>query len=98
MAVVAVAAAGALDVLDRGVRGFRAGVGDPGVVEGPADENICRAVTDRPRPVSPCRDPQTRSRHDQQHPGPQGWITGVYGAVLKKISRKTFGEVPEPLP
>jgi hypothetical protein len=28
---------------------------------------------------------------------PKAEITGVYGAVLKKISRKMFGEVPEPL-
>src|SRR5918998_2245798 len=28
---------------------------------------------------------------------PKAEITGVYGAVLKKIGRKMFGEVPEPL-
>lgn len=28
---------------------------------------------------------------------PQAQITGVYGAVLKKICRKMFGQVPEPL-
>ncbi|WP_214369913.1 carboxymuconolactone decarboxylase family protein [Pseudonocardia sp. H11422] len=28
---------------------------------------------------------------------PKAEVTGVYGAVLKKISRKMFGEVPEPL-
>lgn len=46
--------------------------GDPGVDEGQADVDICSAVTDRPRPVSPCRDQQTRRRHDQQHPDSQG--------------------------
>ena len=28
---------------------------------------------------------------------PQAEITGVYGAVVKRFSRKMFGEVPEPL-
>ena len=28
---------------------------------------------------------------------PQAELTGVYGAVVKRISRKMFGEVPEPL-
>src|SRR5215475_15000107 len=28
---------------------------------------------------------------------PQAELTGVYGAVVKRMSRKMFGEVPEPV-
>ena len=28
---------------------------------------------------------------------PKAEITGVYGAVMKRVSKRMFGEVPEPL-
>ena len=28
---------------------------------------------------------------------PKAEITGLYGAVLKRVGKKMFGEVPEPL-
>jgi hypothetical protein len=32
---------------------------------------------------------------EEQVMEPRGEITGVYGAVLKRFTRKMFGEVPE---
>ena len=40
----------------------------------------------------------SRRNHDQQHhPDPEGRVTGVYGAIVKRMSRKMLGDVPEPV-
>ena len=44
-----------------------------------------------------CLDERTRRRHDRQHRIPAAEMTGLYGAVLKRFSKKMLGEVPESL-
>ena len=38
-----------------------------------------------------------RRRHGLQYTDSQGKLTGLYGALVKRMSRKMFGEVPEPV-
>jgi alkylhydroperoxidase family enzyme len=91
-----VAAVGALDVPDRGVRGLGAGVvtrvsvqvrpaGIPAVLSQIGPGRCLHAETSRGGDMTG----NTRV--------PKAEITGVYGAVLKKMSRRMLGDVPDAL-
>src|ERR1700728_2983800 len=55
-------------------------------------------VTTGPWPVSPCRDHLSKGGPMASNTRiPQAELTGLYGAMVKRMSRKMFGEVPEPV-
>ena len=36
-----------------------------------------------------------RRNHGQRYPVPKAELTGIYGGLVKRMSRKMLGEVPE---
>jgi alkylhydroperoxidase family enzyme len=55
-------------------------------------------VTFGPRPVSPCQQQVTAGGIMPSHTRiPKAELTGIYGALVKRMSRKMLGDVPEPV-
>src|ERR1700728_1654983 len=55
-------------------------------------------VTTGTWPVSPCRDHLSKGGPMASNTRiPQAELTGLHGAMVKRMSRKMFGEVPEPV-
>jgi len=59
------------------------------------EQEIRRSVTADARPVSACREQVTAGGISTRIPKAE--LTGIYGTMVKRMSRKMLGAVPEPV-